>query len=247
MAGAAGDADEADRWWERAFGPAYLSVYHHRDDRLARDETEALLPRLRAAPGPVLDACCGSGRHLGQLRAAGLTAVGFDLSAHLLGHAAQRRGCAGSVARCDMRAPSFAGGFGAVVLLFTAFGYFDDNGNASTFAGLARLVAPGGWMLLDLPDPVRLRAALVPATERACPSGHAVSERRRLDGERVVKEVAYRGERWVESVRLYQPSEIAAMASASALSLVETWPGLRGPQHHDGRHVHWLRRESIAP
>jgi SAM-dependent methyltransferase len=229
-------------WWERAFGPGYLEIYAHRDDRLARAEIEAILPRLRSAPGPVLDACCGAGRHLAELRASGLAAVGFDLSAPLLAAAADRPRCAGAIARCDVRIPAFASGWGAILLLFTAFGYFDDAGNAACLRSLARLLAPGGWLLLDLPEPEALRRGLVPRSERVTACGEAVQERRRIEGSRVIKDIAYRGERYHESVRLYERTEIAELARGAGLGVVETWPSLRGPERDDGRQVLWLRR-----
>jgi SAM-dependent methyltransferase len=229
-------------WWESAFGADYLELYAHRDDQLARAEVAAVMPRLSTAPGPVLDACCGHGRHLVELRAAGLPAVGFDLSPHLLAAAARRGRCAGRIARCDMRVTSFTSGFGAVLLLFTAFGYFDDAGNADCLRSLGALLAPGGWLLLDLPDPERLRRGLVPRSSRCTPSGCEAVETRTIDGQRVVKEIAFRGRTFRESVRLYAPEEIAALAGGAGLSVIERWPSLRGPGHDDGRCVYWLRR-----
>ncbi len=241
------DADAAERWWERAFGAEYLEVYAHRSDVLARAEVESLLPRLRNAPGPILDACCGNARHLAQLREAGLTAFGFDLSPHLLAAAAGRERCRGALARCDMRAPPFAQGWGAVLLLFTAFGYFDDDQNAACLRALGGLLAPGGWLLLDLPDPARLQSTLVPESRRMTAAGVELVERRRISGRRVIKDVEYRGAAsphasYRESVRLYAVAEISDMASACGLSLVETWPGLLGPRATDGRQVCWLKK-----
>jgi SAM-dependent methyltransferase len=236
------DPGACQPWWERAFGPGYLEIYAHRDDRLARDEVEAILPRLRDAPGPVLDACCGHARHLAELRAAGIAALGFDLSAPLLAAATRRPLCAGRLARCDVRAPAFASGWGAILLLFTAFGYFDDDGNAACLRRLARLLAPGGWLLLDLPEPEALSRCLVPRSERITAGGHEVVERRRIEGRRVVKDVAYRGEHYQESVRLYARGELDGLARDAELSIVEIWPSLRGADRDEGRQVVWLRR-----
>ncbi len=146
-------------WWQAAFAAGYEQVYAHRDDASAAGEIAGLLPRLRQAPGAVLDAGCGNGRHLQALRAAGLPAFGFDLSPQLLASARLRPPCQGRLVRADMRAPPLAGGWGAIVLLFTAFGYFDDAGNAALLRRLAEMLAPGGWLLLDLPEPARCAAA----------------------------------------------------------------------------------------
>ena len=129
-------------WWEQAFGPLYAEVYHHRDDASAALEINGLLPRLREQSGVVIDAACGGGRHLAALRKAGIPALGFDLSPDLLGLAAQRAPCRGHLVRGDLRRPPFAeGSCGAVLLLFTAFGYFDDQGNADCLSALGRLLS----------------------------------------------------------------------------------------------------------
>lgn len=233
-------------WWSEAFRAAYLEVYGHRSDAQAEAEIAGLLPRLRAVPGPVVDAACGAGRHLAALRAAGLPAVGFDLSADLLGVAGRRASCAGRLARADLRAPPFAG-CAAVLCLFTAFGYFDETGNADCLAALTGMLAPGGRLVLDLPDPLAVRAGLVPAGERTTVNGWVVRERRWLAGPRVEKSVEAvppGGEpiRWQESVRLYAADELRALAGPAGLLWEDAWPGLGGPGEQQGRLVAWLRR-----
>lgn len=232
-------------WWDDAFRAAYLEVYHHRSDAQAEAEVAGLLPRLRTAPGPVVDAGCGAGRHLAALRRAGLPAVGFDRSADLLSVAAARPGCRGRLLRGDLRAPPIAGGCGAVLCLFTAFGYFDDGGNLECLRALAGLLAPGGLLILDQPDPAAVRRGLVPSSERCTPGGWLVRERRRLAGDRVEKEVEAvpptgEASRWTESVRLYDQAELGGLAERAGLRVMAMWPGLGGPGDHAGRLVAWL-------
>jgi len=237
-------------WWEVAFGEQYDTVYAHRSDDAAHAEVAGLLPRLAAAQGPVCDACCGNGRHLQAMRAAGLTAVGFDFSAHLLTtarHRAQKSAQKSFVARADIRRPPFAtGGFAAVTVLFTAFGYFDDASNAAALAGLASLLRPDGWLVLDLPHVDRLRANLVPSSERTATDGTVISEKRHLESSSVVKDVTVSRagkviSTWQERVRLYTDAELSALAAAD-FTVADRWSSLRGIEHDDGRRVHWLRR-----
>jgi SAM-dependent methyltransferase len=233
-------------WWERAFGPEYLEVYAHRDDRLARAEVEGLLPRLRAAPGPVLDVGCGNGRHLEQLRAAGLSAWGLDFSEHLLEVATRRASCHGRLLRADMRRPAVAPGWGAVVLLFTAFGYFDDAENAACLAALGSLLAPGGWLLLDLPDPEQVRATLVAESRRKTVAGGEIIERRRFEHRRIVKEISCDGREYHESIRLYAADEIATLISDAGLVMRDRWSSLRSARGADGRAVFWATAPSAT-
>lgn len=238
----------SDAWWEEAFRAAYLEVYAHRDDAEAERDIAGLWPRLSRAPGPVLDAGCGAGRHLAALVARGCPAYGLDLSLELLTAAARRPGLAGRLLRADLRAPPLAaGGWGAVLCLFAVFGYLDDDGNAALLAALARLLAPGGWLVLDQPDPEALRRELRAEGERMTPGGWRVRERRRLAGQRVEKTVlavppAGLPCHWRESLRLYTMGELAALAQAAGLRWVEAWPGTGGPADRRGRLLAWLVR-----
>ena len=232
-------------WWEAAFGEDYLAVYAHRDDAQGAAEIAGLLPHLR---GPVLDAGCGGGRHLAALRAAGLPAVGFDLSQPLLESARQRPAVRGRVARGDLRVPPMAdGAFSSVLVLFTAFGYFDDDANAATLTNLGRLLTADGILVLDLPDAARVRQTLVPHSQRTTSTGIVITEERSLTPTRVEKQVTLRHpdgrERsYRESVRLYEDDALPDVAASAGLRVQKYWPSLRGPEFNDGRRVWWLRR-----
>ena len=123
----------------------YLELYPHRDLAARAPRWPASCSAASApAAGRVLDLGCGFGRHLQALRERGLDA----LRARPLARAARLcRGrellpgasCAATSARC----PSAAARFGAVLMLFSSFGYFEDDENARALAELARVLAPG--------------------------------------------------------------------------------------------------------
>jgi SAM-dependent methyltransferase len=206
-------------WYEEAFRGDYLRVYPHRDDASAAAEAAAWSGRLPGlAPGlRVLDLACGAGRHLRALAAMGARAAGCDLSADLLA-GARAAGCR-CIIRCDMRRlPFLDRSFDAVTCFFSSFGYFPgEDEDAAVLREVARVLRPGGGMLLDLMDPETVRAGLVPRSERSS-GGASVLEERSLSGggRRVEKRVTLRegGEvrRWTESVRLYDPAEAEALA-----------------------------------
>jgi SAM-dependent methyltransferase len=129
--------------------------------------------------------------------------------------ASEERPLVGRVVRADMRALPFAlASFDAVACLFNSFGYFDDRENARVLDEARGVLRSDARLFLDLMNAGRTRATLVPASERALGATRIV-ERRRLgaDDTRVEKEVVLiDGERvrdrWIESVRLYEPAEL---------------------------------------
>lgn len=214
-------------WWDSAFRSDYRRVYPHRDLESARLEVAYLLER--GVAGRVLDLACGFGRHSLALRRAGLDVVGVDYSMDLLRDAPgiDPDGLlAGRLLRGDARRlPLAAGVFDSVVNLFSSFGYFGDEGDERVAAEIGRVLRPGGRAVMDLMNPARIRAGLVPEsrTER---DGIVLFERRALldGGRRVTKEVLLElpGEpprRWREDVRMYESAELGELLGRHGLGV----------------------------
>jgi SAM-dependent methyltransferase len=236
----------ADPWFVEAFREGYLDVYPHRDVESARREVAYLL--ARGVGGRVLDLCCGFGRHVRALRERGVDAFGIDLSLDLLRRAED---LPGRLACADARAiPFAAGSLGAVVSLFSSFGYFGDEGDRRVLGEVARVLRPDGVLVLDLMNPVRVRAALVPSTQTVR-GGLRIEERRALadEGRRVVKEVSVRAQdgstrRWREDVRLYELEELKEILAGTALEIRAVHGDFDGadPSPDSIRQILWLRR-----
>lgn len=220
-----------DPWYVEAFRSDYRDVYAHRDLAAAREETRWLAEEvLLGTDGPVLDDCCGFGRHSLALAEAGHRVLGIDLSLDLLRASADLEGAAallsGRLAQADMRALPFADrSFGAVVNLFTSFGYLGDAGDGQALDEMARVLRPGGLLVMDLMNPAAIRRGLRP-TSREERDGIVLEARRSLEdgGRRVVKEVrltlAGGGVRtWREDVRMYEPEELDAMLAERGLAV----------------------------
>lgn len=243
----------SEPWYVAAFGADYPSVYPHRDLASAREEVAHLV--AAGLRGRVLDLCCGFGRHALALLEAGVDVLGVDLSPELLARAAELPGgqrLAGRLVRGDARAVPCAGdAFDGVVVLFSSFGYFGAEGDARMLDEVARLVRPGGLCVLDLMNPARVRATLVPSSSREVQAGRLEERRALVDGgRRVTKEVRLvapdGGERrWREDVRMYEPAEVRELVAARGLAWLRVEGGFDGAPFGESsdRQLVFLRRE----
>ncbi len=210
-------------WFEDWFDADYAALYAHRN---AGEAALAVATALREAPelahGPVLDLACGGGRHLAELRKTNPQAFGIDLSPMLLGLAPET--LRPWLLRADMRKLPVKPGLAGITLWFTPFGYFSDPENEALLRSLSGLLRPGGVLLMDYLNAADLRRALV-AEDTLERGGIRVTSRRRLEGDRVIKEMnLFRLEtgetrKARESVRVYEPGEIEAMAARADLRL----------------------------
>ncbi len=213
-----------DDWFKDWFDEDYLALYANRDEAEAE---MAVTTSLRLAPelasGPVLDLACGAGRHLDWLRRVNPDAFGLDLSPSLLRAAPLR--LRGHLLRGDMRhLPIKTGQLSGICLWFTPFGYFSDANNRALLHNLASLLRANGVVLMDYFNAAHLRDNLVleDVVEQA---GMRVHSRRTLEGKRIVKlmDIEYLDSgatrEVVESVRVYEPQELTALAAEAGLKL----------------------------
>lgn len=210
-------------WYREWFGEPYLELYPHRDEVEAEQGVALFLELTEPARGErVLDLACGAGRHLRPLEEAGLRPVGLDLSRPLLRRAGERWN--GALVRGDMRVLPFPGGaFGGVVQFFTSFGYFRSREeDRRVLEEVRRVLCPAGGFLLDFLNAGRVRRELVAEDVREI-GGRTVRQRRRIEGDTVVKEIEIDGggqegrETYQERVRLYEPGELASMLEQAGL------------------------------
>jgi len=137
-----------------AAAPSYDSAAGFQERTAARlAERLAALPPL--PPGArVLEVGCGTGlltRHLAAIAGDGVTILATDLSPAMVARA--QAGLGGdprlTFAAMDAEAPTLADGSVALIVSSLAAQWFSDLPQA--LAGLARLLVPGGRMLLTLP------------------------------------------------------------------------------------------------
>jgi SAM-dependent methyltransferase len=100
----------------------------------------------------MLDVCCGSGRHALPLARLGCRVTGIDVSAEAIAHA--RRSAADERLEVDLRVGDVRNlpadvRADVAICMGNAFGYLDHAATQVFLADLARIVVPGGALVLD--------------------------------------------------------------------------------------------------
>jgi len=116
-------------------------------------EVDFVVRTAGLAPGArVLDLPCGSGRHTLELARRGGRVTGVDVSVEAVEHAraaAAAEGLDVDLRVGDMRTPPTDVEVDAALCMGNAFGYLDHDGTRRYLADLARIVVPGGALVLD--------------------------------------------------------------------------------------------------
>ena len=228
-------------WYRSFFGKDYLDVYGHLlTEESSQAEAEFVIRALALEPGDrVLDLCCGTGRHAVPLARAGLEVTGLDMSEEYLGQArsaAREAGVKVRFVQGDMREIPFRGEFDAVVNMFTAFGYFDDDADDQRVTdGAAAALRAGGRLLLDLLNRDWVAANYVRSESRECPEGTVYTEQRSFDPVAGRNHVEFTitspcgAQRKVSHhIRLYVATEISRMLDRAGLTLERSYGGYDG-------------------
>jgi SAM-dependent methyltransferase len=242
-------------WFEGFFDEDYLRFA---TDRFPAEETAAeadfLVEGLGLREGSrVLDLACGHGRHSVELARRGCLVIGVDLSGPSLDLAAARAAEAGvevRFERTDMRRIRFDAEFDAVVNMFTAFGYFEDDENRLVLERIAAALVPGGALLMEVGNPVSVFARFEARGWHALSDGTVMLEERVYDAPRGRFETCWtfvhgggRRERRF-SHRAYTAPELGTMAEAAGLAVERFWGGFDGSELEMGsRRIVMLARK----
>ncbi len=230
--------DAVPEWFTEWFNDDYLALYPHRDAAEA-EQLVSLIARCTQWTGAwrILDVGCGPGRHAAALDRAGLRPIGLDLSRVLLHRA--REVTAAPLVRADMRhLPIRARSMDACLSLFTSFGYFEsDAEHARTIAGMAEVLRPAGWFVLDFLNAAQVRARVSGGTGALEPGERGSRLRRYLsaDQRHVIKEIHLAdGRQFIERVRLYDAADLEAMLIAAGISVRHRFGDYQGAALVDG-------------
>lgn len=210
----------------------YNQVYLHRDDKDAKKLIELILSRINITKDhSILDAACGSGRHMNFLSSLGYNVVGFDLSRPFLAEA-KKNNPSGKYLRSDLREVSFKMKFDLVLNLFTSFGYFSSDEENFRFPKNAfSFLNKGGWYVLDYLNKNYLVRNLIPYSAKES-GGLKIEEWRSIEDGRVVKRILItRGnssKEFIESVKLYSKDFILEQFQGFGYSATGLFGGYDG-------------------
>jgi SAM-dependent methyltransferase len=218
-------------WFQRDFDhPVYFEIYQDKEAE-AGLEGPGLAGLLRLARGAlVLDLPCGWGRLRPALEAAGYRVLGGDLSPLNLGR--HQREFPGPCVRLDLRRLPFRDrSADGVLCAFTSWGYFaSEEENQLQLREFARVLKPGGVLLLDLAGRDRCLGAVRQVQNRWYEVGRSYLERVRPspDGRRVLTERICRGVRFRHDIWIPTDLEARAALGAAGLELDQAFGDLQG-------------------
>jgi SAM-dependent methyltransferase len=184
----------------------------------------AFLARVLPLPsrGPVLDVCCGSGRHLAGLAALGYEVTGIERDPAV---AEATRGAVPGAriveGDANLLRDLVPGPFAGVVCLWQSFGYGTAAENAALLRAMASLLEPGGRLVLDVYNRAFFETRTGTRTiER---DGRTIRERTELSDDRLTTSLDYgSGIEDVFSWQLFTPEELTEVARSAGLAPVLT-------------------------
>jgi SAM-dependent methyltransferase len=198
--------------------------------RLAQEDVRAALRLATVASGkPVVDLGCGYGRHLRELIQCGYRAIGIDRSALLLSEA-MREAAGAALVRADLRAlPLHAASVAAAFCFYSSMFLGSEEDAVAAMREAARVLRPGGSLVLTTDNPFRLAANPRARFEQEVPGlGHLVEESAfdadlRIDVVRKTLRAPPGVEVSAEyRIRYYLPDELERLAASCGLQFVGT-------------------------
>ena len=244
-------------WYDGFFEGDYLDLLARRfPAERTEHEVDFIVEKLGVEPpARILDLACGHGRISVALARHGYRVTGLDLSPRSLTFAraaAADEGLDVEWVHADMREIRQGAGFDAVVNVFTAFGYFeDDEENQRVLDGVAAALRPGGRFLIDVINVLSLARRYNERLWDDLGEGavqlaeHAFDFLRGRNTARwtFIRPDGTRSE-LVHSVRTYAPNELAAMLERAGLDVESAWGGFDGSElSFDGRRLILLARK----
>jgi len=219
-------------WYKTFFGEDYLHIYEPilTPERTQRD-VDGIVNLLALPQGSsILDLCCGHGRHAIPLAQRGYMVTGLDLSEVFL-REAEKEALAKAVhvdlLHADMRNIPFENEFDAVINIFTAFGYLENQDeDQQVLNQVCKALKPGGLFLLEILHREGLIRHFSPHMIEHFPEGLIILEERSFDlltsrANVKITMIYPNGERkeYGHAARVYTLTELAQMLAIAGLQV----------------------------
>ena len=141
-------------WTDDFFEAEFGRVIATRSTEMTQKEVDFIVKKTGLSPGAsVLDACCGYGRHSIELARRGYKVVGIDRFESYLNEARKRAASEDvelEFVSMDVREHSFERKFDLVINMWTSFGLFDQETNASIVQKFRDCLVDGGKLFIEL-------------------------------------------------------------------------------------------------
>ncbi len=229
-------------WYKTFFGEDYLRIYSFLTPERTEREVDGIVGLLDLPPGSaILDLCCGHGRHALALAKRGYRVTGQDLSEVFLQRAqaeAEAQGVQVRWLQSDMRKIPFESEFDAVINIFTAFGYLEnEDEDQEVLQQVYKALKPHGLFLLETMHREFLLRNFAASEVSRHADGLIVLEERDFDiltsyCHVQVTMLSPDGQRreYARSSRIYTLTELARMLEAVGLHVQAYYGGLDGSQ-----------------
>ena len=141
-------------WTDGFFDSNFAQVMAKRDSEPTHQQVDLIVEKTGVTQGSrVLDACCGFGRHSLELARQGFDVVGVDRFESYLQEGRRRASeerLSVEFIPMDVRNLQFQGEFDLVINMWTSFGFFDEETNASILRSFKACLEPGGALFMQL-------------------------------------------------------------------------------------------------
>ncbi len=223
-------------WWKTLFDEVYLitDARSMNDDRVTRREIDIFATLIPMQPRErILDLCGGQGRHSIELYRRGFRdCTVLDYSRRLLdvgANNAAERGYAVRFMQGDARHTAFASEtFDHVLILGNSLGYISDpDADLMILKESARLLKPGGWLLLDIADGESVQTKISPLAWHEIGNDIVVCRQREAESSIIrAREVVLSKARGMirdqtYRIRLYSEEEVVALAQRAGFGDVQ--------------------------
>lgn len=231
-------------WYEDFFGEDWLTIARTvTDPESTVRQVDFVADRLGLLPAArVLDLACGHDRHALELARRGYRVTGLDLSEPSL---ALARGTAAAeqleveFVQGDMRELPWEEEFDAVLNMFTAYGYFEEEADDErVLMAVAGALRPGGSFLLDTISLFMLVRRFQPRSWKELDDGRVVIEDRSYDPVTGRSDATWtllspQGTRSElrASLRVYTLPELRTMLSRAGLETAAAWSDWEGSEY----------------